>query len=107
MLSSTWLSAVLATILILSATLQLAESKICVATAENKYLCTDDAAKANAYRMNDPEYEFDMRDLGVEQTVSGTKAETEKVRKVIEDMKEYYLTEVIAKPEYDRVRSKW
>mmetsp|Transcript_393 Transcript_393/g.376 ORF Transcript_393/g.376 Transcript_393/m.376 type:complete len:148 (+) Transcript_393:1-444(+) len=106
MLSSTWLFVSLATtILIISTTLQLAESKICVATAENKYLCTDDAVKANAYRMADPNYEFDMSDMGVEQTVSGTKAETEKVRKVIEDMKEYYLTEVMAKPEYDSVRT--
>ena len=108
MLSSTRLFVFLATILIiLSTTLQLAESKICVATAEDKYLCTDDAVKANAYRMADPNYEFDMSELGVEQTVSGTRAETDKVKKVIEDMKDYFLTEVMAKPEYDSVRAHW
>ncbi len=109
MLSSTRLFVFLAPILIiiLSTTLQLAESKICVATAEDKYLCTDDAVKANAYRMADPNYEFDMSELGVEQTVSGTRAETDKVKKVIEDMKDYFLTEVMAKPEYDSVRAHW
>ncbi len=89
----------------------LTEAKMCVATEEDRYLCTDDAAKANAYRMKSgggsPEDFFDIRDLGVEQTVSGTKEETDAVKRTLEKMKEYYLHEVIAKPEYNNVRHLW
>jgi len=85
------------------------EGKICVATAEDRYLCTDDAAKANAYRYRQQSnsFDFDMSDLGVEQQISGSKVETASVEEVISKMKEYFLTEVYAKPEYSAVRGKW
>lgn len=80
--------------------------KICVATDENRYLCTDDAAKANAYRIKNSSNDFDLLDLGVEQTVSGTTEETQKVKEVIKKMEDYFMEEVLAKPEYAPIRGK-
>lgn len=85
-----------------------ANAKICVATdEENRYLCTDDAAKANAYRKKNPSSDFTFADLGVEQTISGNEKEKAAVNEVMEKMKEYILHEVLAKPEYAPVRGKW
>jgi len=85
-----------------------AKAKFCVATdEENRYLCTDDAAKANFYRKNDPSGNFSFDELGVEQTVSGSAEELALVNEVIAKMKEYFLHEVFAKPEYAPVRGKW
>jgi hypothetical protein len=81
------------------------EGKICVATEENRYLCTDDAAKANAYR--NQQFDLDLSGLGVEQTVTGSREETDKVEEVIRKMEEYFIQEVFAKPEYKSVRDKW
>ena len=85
------------------------EGKICVATEENRYLCTDDAAKANAYRdqFSTNPANFDISELGVEQTVSGTQQEVEKVENVLKKMEDYFVQEVYAKPEYKSVRGKW
>jgi hypothetical protein len=85
-----------------------AKAKFCVATdEENRFLCTDDAAKANFYRNKNPSGNFNFDDLGVEQTVSGSEEEVALVTAVIDKMKEYFLHEVFAKPEYAPVRGKW
>jgi len=89
------------------------EGKICVATEENRYLCTDDAAKANVYRdqhnsrTSTSPLNLDISELGVEQTISGTPQEVEKVEKVLAKMEDYFVQEVYAKPEYKSVRGKW
>ncbi len=84
-----------------------ARGKICVATDENRYLCTDDAAKANAYRKQFSTLNFEMSDMGVQQTVAGTQAEVDKVNEVLKKMEDYFIKEVYAKPEYTSVRDKW
>eukprot|EP00979_Chaetoceros_neogracilis_P005248 scaffold928_cov189-Chaetoceros_neogracile.AAC.1 len=53
-----------------------ANAKSCVATdEENRYLCTDDAAKANAFRNKNPSANFSFEDLGVVQIIQGTEQE--------------------------------
>lgn len=73
-------------------------SKKCYATAENKYLCTDDPSKARAYRDPEPIY------AGVEQTVDGTKEEKNAVNEVLNRMNQYFENEVMTKPEYTGIR---
>lgn len=96
----------LSVLLILSNVLDGAEGKICVATEENRYLCTDDIMKANASRMKGDNFDFES-ELGVKQTVAGSKEEMDSVTAVMDKMKDYFLTEVFAKPEYRSVRDKW
>mmetsp|Transcript_33388 Transcript_33388/g.38859 ORF Transcript_33388/g.38859 Transcript_33388/m.38859 type:complete len:162 (+) Transcript_33388:131-616(+) len=80
------------------------ESKICVATAEDRYLCTDDAAKARAYRIERGEIvDYESLDLGVEQEIEGTAKEKDDVKDVLQEMKKYFETEVLVKPEYESV----
>ena len=76
-------------------------SKKCYATAENKYLCTDDPSKARAYRDPDPIY------TGVEQNVEGSKGEKDAVQEVLHSMNQYFEEEVMTKPEYAGIRGKW
>lgn len=79
-------------------------SKMCVATEPDRFLCTDDATKVNAWRKKNPSDNFSFSDLGVEQELSTKANEREAVEKVMEEMKEYFINEVYAKPEYAAVR---
>lgn len=81
-----------------------ADSKICVATEENRYLCTDNATKANKYRDYSAHHNFNV---GVEQRVDGSKEEKAAVEEVMRLMNEYLDTEVLVKPEYGPVLEKW
>lgn len=85
-------------------------AKTCVATAEDRYLCTDDAAKALASKWKnapDNTFDFDSLDLGVKQEVSGNQAEKEKVLIILKEMREYIEQEVYAKSEYNSVIGRW
>ncbi len=85
-------------------------AKTCVATAENRYLCTDDASKARAHEWKDQpdnNIDFDSLDLGEKQEIEGTPEEMQAVKKVLSDMKHYFETEVLVKPEYDNVVGRW
>lgn len=82
------------------------DAKSCVATGKNRYLCTDDPAKARAHKWEhepDNSLDFESLDLGEEQEIEGTQEEKDAVSKVITDMKNYFATEVLVKGEYDSV----
>jgi hypothetical protein len=86
------------------------EAKICVATAQDRFLCTDDASKAKAYKWKDAPYngmDIDSWDFGIEQEIGGTQEEKDGVAQVMKDMKEYFENEVFAKSEYDSVLGLW
>ena len=85
------------------------EGKTCVATGQNRYLCTDDVAKARAHKWaeGDKSLKYEDLDLGVEQQMDGTQEERDAVLEVMEKMKVYFETEVLVKPEYDDVIHKW
>lgn len=88
----------------------LVEAKICVATAQDRFLCTNDASKANAYKWKDAPnngIDIDSWDFGVEQEIGGTQEEKDGVAQVMKDMKEYFVNEVFAKSEYDTVLGLW
>jgi len=89
--------------LILSLQTLTAESKICVATEEDRYLCTDDASKANQYRDFNARQNFDV---GVEQRVDGSDEEKAAVGEVMRLMNGYLDNEVLVKPEYAPVLEK-
>ena len=76
-------------------------SKMCYATSENRYLCTDDPSKARTYRDPEPIY------TGVEQTVDGTKEEKDAVEEVLKRMNQYFENEVMTKAEYSGIRGHW
>ena len=82
-------------------------AKTCVATAENWHLCTDDASKARARKWKSQPIDFDSLNLGKKQEIEGTPEEMQAVKKVLSNMKEYFETEVLAKPEYDSVLGRW
>jgi len=78
-----------------------ADSKICVATEENRYLCTDrHTTKASIY----PEFNTHQNfNVGVEQRVDGSDEERAAVEEVLRLMHEYLDNEVLVKPEYGPV----
>lgn len=41
------------------------DAKMCVAIEQDRFVCTDDASKANAYRSKNPSDNFSFDDLGV------------------------------------------
>lgn len=86
------------------------KAKTCVATSENRYLCTDDPVKARAHQWEDQpdnSMNFEDIDLGIEQEIEGSQQEKEAVSKVLSEMKEYFETEVLVKQEYDSVIGRW
>ena len=86
------------------------EGKTCVATALNRYLCTNDPEKARAHKWDGGEDDiisFESLDLGESQEISGSEEEIENVKKVLNDMKHYFETEVLVKTEYDSVIGRW
>jgi len=91
-----------------AATMHCAESKICVQTDIDIFLCTDDMARARqqAMKLNDEPVRFAGNIyLGVEQRNDG-----QQQRKVSEHMKkveEYFETVVLADRRYDAARDKW
>jgi hypothetical protein len=94
----------------LSLSLNSVEAKICVETATDVFLCTDDVAKARAAvsrenggsaRMSSANYDY-----GVAQQNNGNEKETKAVREALEKMEEYFQSEVLPKSEYDDVREK-
>merc|ERR1719330_1981308 len=78
--------------------------KICMATNENEFLCTDDPSKARASKgENLSQTGIDPAknpDYGVVQTVEGNKSVRMATTEVLERMEDYFKTEVMAKPEY-------
>ena len=84
--------------------------KTCVATSANKFLCTNDAAKARAYTWKDApnnNVDYQSLDLGIEQENQGSPEEKESVINVMEQMKHYFETEVLVKQEYNDVLGRW
>lgn len=45
--------------------------------------------------------------MGVTQRIDGSESEKKAVREVLQQMDEYFLNEILAKPEYESVRSDW
>ena len=88
-------------------------AKVCVATSLNRYLCTDDAAKARAHQWKDAaaepvmKFDYESLDLGENQEIEGTLEEKEAVANVLSDMRDYFETEVLVKDEYDSVIGRW
>ncbi len=89
-------------------------AKTCVATALNRYLCTDDPEKARAHKWKDDPSssfsaaaEYESLDLGEEQAMDGTDQEKEGVARVLSEMRDYFETEVLVKSEYDSVIDRW
>mmetsp|Transcript_6199 Transcript_6199/g.11720 ORF Transcript_6199/g.11720 Transcript_6199/m.11720 type:complete len:109 (-) Transcript_6199:159-485(-) len=81
------------------------DAQSCVGTYDNRYICTDDAAKVHSHLSGSPSSHLEH--LGIEQSVIGSKEEIEGIKEVIMKMQEYMLNEVLAKPEYEGVRDKW
>ena len=86
------------------------DAKTCVATGENRYLCTDDPAKARAHQWEhepDNSLDFESLDLGEEQEIEGTQEEKDAVSKVMKAMRHYFESEVLVKGEYESVIGRW
>ena len=98
-----------AVVLILCQLIILGQSKICVLTAKNTYLCTDDASKARMAAMNtgNEDYFDHHVDYGVAQKVDGNASERAAVEDVLNQMKAYVRNEIFAKTEDDVIRDRW
>jgi hypothetical protein len=48
-----------------------------------------------------------VKHLGIEQSIIGSDKEIEGIKEIIMKMEEYIMNEVLAKPEYARVRDTW
>lgn len=94
-----------------AANLPCTESKICVETDIDIFLCTDDMATARqrAMRRNDEPLRFAGLglDLGVEQRNDGQPHQQKKISEHITKVKEYFETVVLAEQKYDDVRDRW
>jgi hypothetical protein len=82
-------------------------AQTCVGTYGNRYICTNNAAKAHAYNRKRQSQSKRVIDLGIEQIIVGSDEEIHGIKEVIMKMDEYVLNEVLAKPEYARVRGNW
>ena len=85
-------------------------AKTCVATALNRYLCTDNAERARELQWKDApkeQFSLDDLDLGEEQAVGGTAEEQEKVNKILADMRKYFENEVLVEDKYASVMFEW
>lgn len=84
------------------------DSKVCVETDVNQFLCTDDVALArrSAMQKDDGPARFASTklDFGMEQRNDGSPDQRRKVSEVLENMELYFQTEVLAKPDYDGLR---
>ena len=94
-----------------AATLPCTESKICVETDIDIFLCTDDMATARQKamkRIGEPlRFAGLGLDLGVEQRNDGEPHQQRKVSGHITKVKEYFETVVLAEQKYDDVRDRW
>lgn len=93
-----------------AANLPCTESKICVETDIDTFLCTDDMATARqrAMQRNDEPLRFAGLglDLGVEQRNDGQPHQQKKISEHITKVKEYFETVVLAEQKYDDVRDR-
>lgn len=46
-------------------------------------------------------------DMGVDQRIDGSEAEKQQIRDVLQEMEDYFLSEVLGMPEYEHVRPHW
>jgi len=85
----------------------------CVAVSDDEYLCTADPAGARHQNLLETKNQFGsyplhctMMSQGVMQRIDGSDAEKIAVKQLLQQMDEYFVNEVFAKPEYARVRGK-
>ena len=86
----------------------------CIAVSDDEYLCTADPAGSRRQNLLETKNQFSsypfhytMMNQGVMQRIDGSDAEKIAVKQLLQQMDEYFLNEVFAKPEYARVRGKW
>mmetsp|Transcript_9860 Transcript_9860/g.16470 ORF Transcript_9860/g.16470 Transcript_9860/m.16470 type:complete len:149 (+) Transcript_9860:148-594(+) len=82
----------------------LGRENACVATSKDEYVCTNDPVRtaANGRSLG----KSSLIDRGVTQRIDGSETEKRAVREVLKLMDEYFVYEVMAKPEYEPVRSR-
>jgi hypothetical protein len=89
--------------------LQSGPSRYCVETGGEEFVCSDDpfvTRKAvDAVKVSKGEVEEISR--GVAQRIDGTDLEQNAIKEVLSLMDQYYLEEVLSKPAYAGIRTKW
>lgn len=83
-----------------------ANAQACIGTVDNRYICTDNSAKAHTHASGRHSISH-VKHLGIEQSIIGSDKEIEGIKEIIMKMEEYIMNEVLAKPEYARVRDTW
>lgn len=73
-------------------------NRLCVANEDNEYKCATLLDQMEAGQ---------KLDIGVAQRIDGSDKERIAIQNVLDQMKEYFLNEVLAKPAYKDVRNKW
>jgi hypothetical protein len=89
--------------------LQSGPSRYCVEAGSEEFVCSDDpyvTRKAlDSFKVSHGTVEQISR--GVTQRIDGTEAEQDAIKEVLSQMDRYFLDEVLSKPEYAGIRTKW
>lgn len=89
--------------------LQSGPSRYCVEAGNEEFVCSDDPLitrkEIDSVKVSQGTVEEISR--GVAQRIDGTEAEQNAIREVLAQMDRYYLEEVLSKPVYAGIRTKW
>jgi hypothetical protein len=84
-------------------------SRCCVEVGGEGYVCSDDPIGTRKL-VDTPKVskgKVEQISRGVTQRIDGTDAEQNAIREVLAQMDTYFFEEVLSKPEYEGIRTKW